>query len=377
MRGVRYLVFLGMFCVVASAAQPLDAQPAATPGPCEEGVLEGGARSLICVPVEGWNGELVVFAHGYVRFDQPLDFYHLQLQDGASLPFLVQSLGFAFATTSYRRNGLAILEGAEDIRNLVAAFAASGRAVPVRTYVTGVSEGGLVAALLAEQSPELFTGALSTCGPIGSFRKQITYFGDFRVLFDYFFPGVLPGLPVAIPPALIRHWETHFGPRVAAAVLADPGRALELMRVAQSAYDPHDFNTVVRTTLNILWYNVFATNDARAQLGGQPYDNLHRWYFGSSNDLRLNLRVRRFRADAGALAALDPYETSGMLSVPLVTLHTVADEVIPYWHQLQYGAKAQPTGRGRFLPWPVVRYGHCEFSSSEVLAAFFLLLVQP
>jgi len=29
------------------------------------------------------------------------------------------------------------------------------------------------------------------CGPIGSFQQQIDYLGDARVLFDYFFPGVL------------------------------------------------------------------------------------------------------------------------------------------------------------------------------------------
>jgi hypothetical protein len=31
-------------------------------------------------------------------------------------------LGYAFATTTYRQNGLAILEGVDDIRELVAAF---------------------------------------------------------------------------------------------------------------------------------------------------------------------------------------------------------------------------------------------------------------
>ena len=46
--------------------------------------------------------------------------------------------------------------------------------------------------------------------------------------------------------------------------------------------------------INALWYNVFATNDAVSKLGGNPYGNRGRWYFGSSNDLRLNLLVRRF-----------------------------------------------------------------------------------
>ena len=91
---------------------------------------------------------------------------------------------------------------------LLAEFAARvGR--PLRTHVTGVSEGGLVATLLAERSPDLFSSALAACAPIGSFRQQVNYLGDFRVLFDYYFPGVLPGSAVAMPPAAAAFWRQH------------------------------------------------------------------------------------------------------------------------------------------------------------------------
>src|SRR5262249_55548636 len=153
------------------------------------GTLPHQALAMYCIPSSGWNGDLVVFAHGYTDVTQPLDFQHLHLPDGTYIPTLIQSLGFAFATTSYRQNGLTILEGADDIRELVLVFRALAGA-PHHTYITGVSEGGLITALLAEQSPELFSGGLSTCGPIGDFRRQIDYIGDFRVLFNYFFPGV-------------------------------------------------------------------------------------------------------------------------------------------------------------------------------------------
>src|SRR4030095_9392839 len=101
------------------------------------------------------------------------------------LRVLALSQGYAFATTSYRQNGLAILEGVDDIRELVAAFPS-----PVRTHVAGVSEGRLRGTLLPERWPELFASAVAAGGPIGSFRAQIDSFGDFRVLFDDFFPGV-------------------------------------------------------------------------------------------------------------------------------------------------------------------------------------------
>src|SRR5215204_865490 len=132
-------------CVVAGAALlPVDAaaQFEIPPG-CVKGPLPHGAESLICFPPANlWNGELVVYAHGYVPPGLPLGFYNLKLADGTFLPDLVRGLGYAFATTTYRRNGLNVLEGVDDVRNLVAAFGS-----PVRTHVAGVSEGGLVATL--------------------------------------------------------------------------------------------------------------------------------------------------------------------------------------------------------------------------------------
>jgi pimeloyl-ACP methyl ester carboxylesterase len=317
-----------------------------------------------------------VFAHGYVAPGLPLNFYHLTLPDGTFLPAVVQSLGYAFATTTYRQNGLAILEGVEDIRELVRAFA-STRTVPIKTHVAGVSEGGLVAALLAERSPRLFTSALATCGPVGSFTAQIGYLGDFRVLFDYFFPGVIPGSPIVIPPGVAAAWDTVYVPRITAALTARPDLALELMRTSRAAYDPANPLTVINTAIDVLWYNVFGTNDATIKLGGNPFGNRARWYFGSSDDLRLNLKVGRFTASPVARAALSRYETSGALAIPLVTLHTLADDVIPVRQELLYLAKFDPMARGRFLPFPVVRYGHCNFTQAEVLGAFAIAVAQP
>jgi pimeloyl-ACP methyl ester carboxylesterase len=356
------------------AGRRADAQ--AVSGPCQDGVLPGGALSRICVPNFGWNGQLVVFAHGYVAFNEPLDFYHLELSDETDIPTLVQTLGFAFATTSYRQNGLAILEGVDDMRELVDAFKAAHGA-PLRTYVTGVSEGGIIAALLAERSPDMFTGALATCGPIGSFRGQVNYVGDFRVLFDYYFPDVIPGSPISIPSHVINKWDTVYQPHVIAAIAANPPAALELLRVAHVPFEGSNPATIAQSVVGVLWYNIFGTNDANGKLGGNSYENRFRWYFGSSDDLRLNLRVRRFRATAAALTALKAYETTGDLRIPLVTLHTTRDEIIPFWHELLYLIKQRPRERGVFLPIPVDRYGHCEFTAAEVLAAFGVLLTIP
>lgn len=372
MRSVRNLSILLFALLLMTPARA----SAAIPGPCNTGTLPSGALSMICVPAVGWNGQLVVFAHGYVDVREPLAFQNLTLPDGTALPPLVQSLGFAFATTSYRQNGLAILEGADDIRELVAAFS-TDVGVPLRTYVTGASEGGIIAALLAERSPELFTGALSTCGPIGGFRSQLDYLGDFRVLFDYYFPGVFPGSALAIPPPVIANWESKYVPAILEALAANPAAAVELLNVAGVPFVPSIPATIAQSVIGVLWYSVHATNDARRKLGGNPFDNKDRVYTGSSDDEDLNRHVHRFTASPRALEALREYETTGDLTIPMIVLHTTGDEIIPFDHVLLYGAKVQPTGRGVFIPIPVNRYGHCNFTALQILTAFGALVAIP
>src|SRR4029079_15805131 len=135
-----------------------------------------------------------------------------------------------FATTSYRRNGLAILEGVDDVRELMAAFPGVAGAVPSRSYLIGFSEAALISTLLAERSPTLFSGVIAACGPIGDFRKQIDYFGDFRVLFGYIYPRQIPPSPVDIPPSLLASWANP-NPAISSALATGPISATQLISV--------------------------------------------------------------------------------------------------------------------------------------------------
>ena len=108
------------------------------------------------------------------------------------------------------------------------------------------------------------------------------------------------------------------------------------------------------------------------KLGGNPYGNRLQLYLGSSNDLRLNLRVQRFTASPTAVANMTKYETTGRLTRPLITLHTQADDVVPFLHEPLYLAKVFLTGHSGLLPLPVNRYGHCNFNTNELLTAFAL-----
>ena len=121
----------------------------------------------------------------------------------------------------------------------------------------------------------------------------------------------------------------------------------------------------------------YSTNDAHATLGGNPYDNIGRIYHGSLNDLRLNVRVARFAADQAAIVSLGSYETSGKLHDPLVTLHTTADPIVPFWQETLYRAKALiQNGSQELVQIPVLRYGHCNVNATEAASALLLMILK-
>jgi acetyl esterase/lipase len=130
--------------------------------------------------------------------------------------------------------------------------------------------------------------------------------------------------------------------------------------------------------LSALSYNVFATNDAKASLGGNPFDNMRRRYSGSLNDFSLNWKVARFPADDAAVAEMQKYQTTGLLQRPLITLHTAWDPVVPAWQESTYAKKVAAAGKSPLLVrYPVLRYGHCAFSEGEVLVAFLTMVLHP
>jgi pimeloyl-ACP methyl ester carboxylesterase len=372
------LILAILASAILAAPGLAQAAPADASSGCRQGTQPSGALWLACIPPgDQWNGGLVVVAHGYVPVTQPLGFANLTLPDGTSLPDLVEGEGYAFATTSYRENGLAILDGAQDVLQLVATFRTVCRCAPAHVYLVGVSEGGLVATLLIERSPRDFSGALAACAPIGDFAAQIDYLGDFRVLFDALFPGVLPGSAIHVPDQAIARWTDTYAPAAADALLADPFAGLRLLAIAHVAADPSDFFGVFRATEELLGYSAYATDDAAAKLGGNPYDNHARRYAGSADDALLNQTVARYRAAPAARARLADYATSGRPLRPLVTLHTTGDELVPSWHESLYRQKARARGSlGRLTQISVDRYGHCNFTADEVTGAFDTLVRQ-
>jgi pimeloyl-ACP methyl ester carboxylesterase len=312
----------------------------------------------------------VLYAHGYVAPHRALALPD-DMVGGQSVSDTATGLGYAYATTSYRANGLVAPDAVDDLLELLDTVEHRYRPDPAHTVVVGFSEGGLVATLAAERHADRFDGALAGCGPIGNFRAQLDYIDDFRVVFDYFFPGVIPGTALDIPQSVRDRWEEVYVPAIVIALALKPSTARELLSVTGAPAAGSDLRSIAETAIGLLWYNVFGTADAQARLGGQPFDNIGRVYSGSADDAALNAGVQRFSAEPAALAALGRFETSGSLTVPVVNLHTTGDPIVPFGQASLYAGKVTQAGAPAwFTQIDVDRYGHCAFQADELLSAF-------
>ncbi len=341
------------------------------------GSMDTGGYYFIQIP-DDWNGDLVMYAHGYVSAVEPLAIPEdqLYLSDGSYIPDVITDMGYAFATTSYRANGMVVQDAIIDLVELKFLFK-DLFSDPAHTYLVGASEGGLITTKSIE-TKRCYSGGLAVCGPVGDFIRQVNYMGDFRVLFDYFFPNILPGSAIDIPQELMDNWETVYQPKVIEAITNYPQKTLDLLFTANAPFDPNDPETIGATVLGVLWYNVFASNDLTQRCGGNPFDNSDRYYQSLGNDQHLNSHVKRYSANPEAvLAAQTQFATSGVFKEPLVTMHTSGDPIVPFWHERLYRQKVLENGNPYlFNHIPVERYGHCHFNKEEVLNGFKLLVAK-
>src|SRR5947209_5494603 len=243
MKYLRLFVIAGALLLIAgcgrhlTTAPPSPSRSSSAPstegsGAAKAGDLAGGARVVegsigpgalyaLHVP-ENWNGDLVVYAHGYEEAPRAIE-----LPDIGYLRDPLLARGFAVAYSSFSANGYALKEGVQQTHQLRGLFVANfGK--PRRTFVVGQSLGGIIGLKLVEKYPQQYAGALLGCGVVGGTRHEIGYIANVRVLFDYFYPGVLPGTLLSVPPG------TDFNaliPRIVAAITANPSGAGAMARI--------------------------------------------------------------------------------------------------------------------------------------------------
>src|SRR5205823_14024850 len=121
-------------------------------------------------------------------------------------------------------------DGAQRTHELKGLFAAEF-GEPSRTYLYGQSMGALIALKLAESYPTQYDGVLAECGVLGGSFARFGYMFDVRLLFDFFYPGVLPGTALAVPEPIDLLNQIRLPAR--AAMVANPDGAHKIAAIVQ------------------------------------------------------------------------------------------------------------------------------------------------
>jgi len=338
---------------------------AAPGGPLHlEGEGGRGARWSIDVP-EDWNRDLVVYLHGYSNPADPV-----RLPELGALRDALLARGFAVAVSSFSENGYAVKDGVLRSHELGGRFA-SRVAKPNRTYLVGQSMGGLIGLLMAQRYPRQYDGGLFVCGIVGGMDDEVEYLGDIRVLFDAAYPGVLPG-GLEHPPVITDANSQVIGP-VLAAVGARPEGVGIIQELARRPLPGRDTSELITSLLSVLVFAMQGGSDLLNHTHGHTYfDNADHRYTSARLPASIvedvNARVARHRATPDAKAYLAHYgEPSGDFAIPVLSLHTTRDPVVPVFHEdLFANAAAGPW----LLQRRVERYGHCTFDIGELMTQF-------
>jgi pimeloyl-ACP methyl ester carboxylesterase len=357
--------FAIMFAVVLNVAT------AAFADEVIDGRVSGSLYRL--VRPTNWNGRLVLYAHGFVPSDAPVALP----PEGSLLISLFTPQGFAVAYSSFSENGWAVKDGAERTHQLLGIFSARfGR--PALVYVTGVSMGGLIAIKLSETYPNTYAGALVAAAAAGGPRRQFDYYANVWTLFDLLYPEVLPSDAANVPGG-IDVTQAIVLPALAA-MEANPDGAFAMARIDQI---PIPFATpaeLVASILSALSYYAMEFTDLSNRTHGHGFfDNSDTPYIGALPPEQLqaiNSGIQRFAASADALTYLEHfYNPSGALRIPMLTLATSRDPVVPGFHQISYRDAVAAAGASDFLVQrEIERYGHLTFTPEELAQAFHELV---
>ena len=324
-----------------------------------------------------WNGILMLYAHGYVSSDVPVGI----TADDQLVISLVTARGFAVAVSSFSENGWVLKDGTQRTHQLLGLFT-SKFGKPARVYAAGASMGGLIAIRLVETWPREFAGVLPACAVAGGLARQVDFMANVRVLFDVFYPGVLPGTPVDLP-AGINVVQDIVNPAIAA-MTVDPTGAFAIAAIAQTPVQFADGAELLESIVTALG-GASRYPEILELTHGQPFfDNTMTQYTGALSPATLafvNASVARFSdTPAGRNSVQHNYTPTAELRMPALTLSTFRDPVIPGFHRTLYGQAVAANGGAdwlvqRSVPGYAGGYGHCTFTPQELSQAFFDLVV--
>jgi hypothetical protein len=341
--------------------------------------LHNKAGYRIEVP-EIWNGSLVMWAHGF----RPGDPLELTVDNHPLRDFLIAN-GFAWAASSYSRNMYDPAQGAKDTHALTTFF--NGKVErPKRVYITGASMGGHVTAVVAEQWPQYYDGALPICGVLGDY-ELFDYFLDFNLAAQTV-SGVGQKFPFA------ADYMSITVPATKAALEPAPGAFPFALNTAglnfKSLVELRSGGVRPVFEQGFRFWNGVVAGDFLFGLGvgdgtlprqpGVAVQNSDvEYHFDDEllltfDEIAFNETIQRITADPqgrriDGIANVPP--TTGNLRIPMLTLHTLGDLFVPFHMEQEYARRVAAHAGSHLLVQRATRdFGHCSFTPIEFVTAF-------
>lgn len=358
---------LGTSAGVATTARAPDFE--ALPGAAAHFGALGDAVYRMEVP-DDWNGELVLWAHGYrgpgteVFVDNIPTALRKAMIDG----------GYAWAASSYSENGYTPGIGADDTLALKDHFEVEVGPAE-RTYLVGASMGGHVVTLSLEHFPHEYDGALAVCGALAG-EEIIDYLFSWNLAAEYVTGVRIPtgSGAAAMVGGVLAQFTSMLGPMDAPTQRGQ--QFASIIRMNTGGPRPF-FEEGFREQYGIN----FAFLLLDAELKSLPARAATNDYveYEIEDGLGLTSRevndgIRRLTADPAARNAEahpDAVPTTGRIDDPLLTLHGTGDLFVPISMEQSYRRKVDEAGKGDLLVQRAIRSaGHCKLSEAELRTAW-------
>jgi hypothetical protein len=358
------------------------------------GIL-AGAPYRIEVPKQHWNGQLVLFAHGFRGNGTTV------WVDNSPLRTYLVAHGFAWAASGYSTNGYDVGQGVLDSHALIGLFAGKVRTAR-SVYMTGVSMGGHITAVEIEHFRGDFAGAMPACGVLGD-KELFDYFTDANVT-----AAALTGTAIQFPMTLEA--GQAYAPTYDAQVLSElpklgtgfvsgnpanvsltptgqtwastvelrsggirPGFASGFAFWASAGFAP-------LTNVPFL-FGVYPglTGGTIGIADGNVVDNRFTLYRIGDNrgpltaaEGELNGSVLRVKATTPPSAGLTGIpKVFGDPRIPVLSMHDIGDLFVPFKMEQIYAQRVAAHGESRLFVSRAIRgVGHCDFTQAEMQRGF-------
>ncbi|WP_222192630.1 alpha/beta hydrolase [Modestobacter italicus] len=352
---------------VDEAKLPFEALPGTTTTR-QWGVLDG-AGYRIEVPAD-WNGDLVMWAHGYRGTGPELT---VDTPPTGLRQHLVEQ-GYAWAASSYTENGYDVDAGVDSTHDLGRFF---DRTVgkPDLRYIAGVSMGGHVTGVTIERHRAEYDGAMPVCGVMGD-RRLFDTFLDYNAVAQALTdtPPVYPA-PADYVTTTAAQMKTELGTPYPA-VLTEAGQDLRAVTEQRTGGERPLFEAGFASFADFLFtvYPVFpGLGEEPGAVGGNA-DTVYQLDADprlTAEEKALNAEVLRVEA-ARSHRGLDGVPTiDGRFRIPVLTMHGLGDLFVPFSMEQEYARDAAARGNSDLLVQRAIRaVGHCDFSAEEYQQAF-------